>query len=215
MMGDLHQQLEHSSFEAGKHTLLLWCGLKLGWVCVQLTLFLSYCRPISVTGLSLILSSQQATLCHECSINSSSCSIVLLTTACCFCRPQIFIRCRLSRRQSQLYAALRKNLTLQDLVAMGSKSSGAGGAAGGGAASSRLMGLIMQMRKVRIGERCLMLRLRLQPLVMLLCYWWRRWHQVNRINLCNTTVLSSCYVYPLTAMFTCLCCSRCAIILSY
>lgn len=62
---------------------------------------------------------------------------------------QIMLRCRLSRRQAQLYAALRKNLTLQDLVAMGARAGG--GAGGGGAASSRLMGLIMQMRKVRRG----------------------------------------------------------------
>lgn len=59
---------------------------------------------------------------------------------------QITLRCRLSRRQTQLYAALRKNLTLQDIVAMGAKSGGAAGPSG--AASSRLMGLIMQMRKV-------------------------------------------------------------------
>jgi hypothetical protein len=87
------------------------------------------------------------------------------------CNPQVTLRCALSRRQAQLYAALRKNLTLQDLVAMNSKmaaaaagagtaGAGAGAAAGGAAgaapaaassssaASARLMGLIMQMRKV-------------------------------------------------------------------
>jgi hypothetical protein len=75
---------------------------------------------------------------------------------------QVTLRCALSRRQAQLYAALRKNLTLQDLVAMNSKMAAAAAAAGatGGvaaaapvvsssAASARLMGLIMQMRKVR------------------------------------------------------------------
>jgi hypothetical protein len=81
----------------------------------------------------------------------------------------VTLRCPLSRRQKELYAALRKNLTLQDLVAMNSKmaaaaaAAAAGGAAAGGsggpaaapvtaasssAASARLMGLIMQMRKV-------------------------------------------------------------------
>jgi hypothetical protein len=65
---------------------------------------------------------------------------------------QITLRCSLSRRQAQLYAALRKNLTLQDLLAMGARAAAAG--RGGkplvsAAASSRLMGLIMQMRKVR------------------------------------------------------------------
>eukprot|EP00878_Enallax_costatus_P024646 GHUV01026322.1.p1 GENE.GHUV01026322.1~~GHUV01026322.1.p1 ORF type:complete len:413 (+),score=173.87 GHUV01026322.1:652-1890(+) len=61
-------------------------------------------------------------------------------------KTEIMLRCRLSRRQAQLYAALRKNLTLQDLVAMGAKAGGGPGPSG--AASSRLMGLIMQMRKV-------------------------------------------------------------------
>lgn len=76
---------------------------------------------------------------------------------------QVTLRCPLSRRQAELYAALRKNLTLQDLVAMNSKMAAAVAAAGGGAgaaappaatssstASARLMGLIMQMRKVRM-----------------------------------------------------------------
>ncbi|WIA28393.1 hypothetical protein OEZ86_010939 [Tetradesmus obliquus] len=68
-------------------------------------------------------------------------------------KTEITLRCSLSRRQTQLYAALRRNLTLQDLLAMGARS--AAGAAGrpgkpavSAAASSRLMGLIMQMRKV-------------------------------------------------------------------
>ncbi|WIA08331.1 hypothetical protein OEZ85_007772 [Tetradesmus obliquus] len=68
-------------------------------------------------------------------------------------KTEITLRCSLSRRQAQLYAALRRNLTLQDLLAMGARS--AAGAAGrpgkpavSAAASSRLMGLIMQMRKV-------------------------------------------------------------------
>jgi hypothetical protein len=86
---------------------------------------------------------------------------------------QVTLRCPLSRRQKELYAALRKNLTLQDLVAMNSKmaaaaAAAAAGAAGAGssgpaagssapvtaasssAASARLMGLIMQMRKVGV-----------------------------------------------------------------
>jgi hypothetical protein len=67
---------------------------------------------------------------------------------------QITLRCSLSRRQAQLYAALRRNLTLQDLLTLG-RAAGGGGPAGrvgqpvvNAAASSRLMGLIMQMRKV-------------------------------------------------------------------
>lgn len=80
---------------------------------------------------------------------------------------QVTLRCALSRRQAQLYAALRKNLTLQDLVAMNSKMAAAAAAAGAGggaapaapvvsssAASARLMGLIMQMRKVGGGLSC-------------------------------------------------------------
>lgn len=74
---------------------------------------------------------------------------------------QVTLRCALSRRQSQLYAALRKDLTLQDLVAMNTRMAAAAAAAGGAApaagaavsssaASARLMGLIMQMRKVRL-----------------------------------------------------------------
>lgn len=63
---------------------------------------------------------------------------------------QITLRCRLSRRQAQLYAALRRNLTLQDLVAMGARAAAARGgkATNNAVVSSRLMGLIMQMRKV-------------------------------------------------------------------
>jgi hypothetical protein len=66
---------------------------------------------------------------------------------------QITLRCSLSRRQAQLYAALRRNLTLQDLLTLGVRGGGAAGRGGkpvvNAAASSRLMGLIMQMRKVR------------------------------------------------------------------
>lgn len=69
------------------------------------------------------------------------------------------MRCSLSRRQAQLYAALRKRLTLADLLSMGMAQAAASAAASasaaaqgkGGAGMSRLMGLIMQMRKARAG----------------------------------------------------------------
>jgi hypothetical protein len=72
---------------------------------------------------------------------------------------QVTVRCSLSRRQAALYAELRKQLSIQDLMAIGAGAGmqsatggAAGGGAAGGAATSRLIGIIMQMRKVCVIE---------------------------------------------------------------